>query len=69
MGSHSSCALIKPRASTIHQIVKELLPFSTGSSVMSLRYRFIFVLAITFLRGLLLILIGYKGSLDQDTRP
>jgi hypothetical protein len=40
---------------------------STGSSVTSLHYRFVFVFSITIEWGLLLALIGCKGSLAYDT--
>lgn len=67
MGSHCPHALIKPRASTVNQVFKEHLPFSTGSSVMSLHYRFVFVLTITFLWGLVVLHFCYQDSLAQNT--
>ena len=51
----------------IHQVFKELLLFSTGSSVISLRYRFVFVLTITFVRGFDLLHFCNKKSVAQHS--
>jgi hypothetical protein len=47
-------------------IVKSPLPFSTGSSVMSSRYRFVFVFAITVVRVFLVRHYCNQESMDQD---
>ena len=67
MGSRSSCALVEPKASIIHRIVKERLLFSTGSSVKSSCYPFVRALTITILRGSILLRVGCKDPSDQDT--
>jgi hypothetical protein len=45
---------------------KELLLLSAGSSAKSSRYRFLFVRATTFVRGLILLHSGCQVSSDQD---
>jgi hypothetical protein len=67
MGSRSSGALIEPRASTVNQVFKERLPFSTGSSVASSSYRFVFAFSTTLVRDFGLRHFCNQKSLAQHT--